>query len=207
MKAAYTGRRDDVLAMISDEVERVLDVGCSDGTLGAQIRKATGAEVTGIELDSDMAAEARRWIDEVICEDIESVDFNSLGTFDCIVFADVLEHLKDPWTVLRRSLYALRDDGVVIASIPNVGHWTTIAGLTLGQWPHRSRGIHDKSHLRFFTLSGIHDLFKSAGLEITEVRRNHRIVESPHRINSLAKYLHFFIFREFLTFQYLENRG
>ena len=64
------------------------------------------------------------------------------------------------WAVLRAAVRYLEPEGVVIASIPNVGHLDTICNLVFrGLWPYRERGIHDRTHLRFFARGNIDELF------------------------------------------------
>ena len=96
---SYIGQRPDIETLVNPDAERVLDVGCSTGTLGASIKAKTGAQVFGIELSEDMAAESRRHIDRVFVGDAAEIILQ--GTlegyqFDTIVFADVLEHLVVP---------------------------------------------------------------------------------------------------------------
>jgi methionine biosynthesis protein MetW len=208
---SYVGPRQDILRLIPEGVTRVLDVGCSVGTLGQAIRERDGAEVVGVEVDEDMAAQARGRLDAVHVADVEDATLiGRLGDtpFDCIVLADLLEHLVDPWTVLRRFTERLAPNGVVVASLPNIRHYTTIRTLLFqGYWPYRDRGIHDRTHLRFFTLRNVHELFDSAGLKITKVDRNYRIIERPHRLNRLAPALAWPGLRELIAFQYLVRAG
>ncbi len=209
-KPSYIGSRNDILKLIPHGIRRVLDVGCSTGTLGESIKRRIGAEVVGIELDEEMAKIAKLKLDRVIVEDVEVIELKNyypFKYFDCIVFADVLEHLKDPWKVLKETTKFLSDDGIVVASIPNVRHWDTIFNLVFkGYWPYRERGIHDKTHLRFFTLKNIKELFQSSNLQIIRIERKYRIIEGPHKlgiINVLSKYFALLFLKEFLTFQYL----
>ena len=199
--------RNDILILIPDTVSKVLDVGCSVGALGEQIKQRNRAEVVGIEIDEQMVKVAKEKLDRVIIGDVEKLNLTSYlapNYFDCIVFADVLEHLKNPWDVLKSATRFLSNDGVVLASIPNVRHYTTIMNLVIkGYWPYRERGIHDKTHLRFFTLRNIKEMFQNAGLEIVRVERNYRIIERPHQFNRFSKYFAFPLFKDFLTFQYL----
>ena len=204
---SYVGSRDDILNLVPDNVRKVLDVGCSVGALGEQIKQRNSVEVVGIELDEQMAKIAKEKLDKVIIGDIEkinSVDCLIPNYFDCIIFADILEHLKDPWKVLKNITSFLSDDGVIVASIPNIRHYTTIINLLFkGYWPYRERGIHDKTHLRFFTLKNIKEMIEGAGLKIVKVKRNYRIIERPHRLNRFSKYFAFPFLKDFLTFQYL----
>lgn len=111
---------------------------------------------------------------------------------------------ENPWDVLKSTTSFLDNQGVVIASVPNVRHYTTITNfLFKGYWPYRERGIHDRTHLRFFTLRNIRELFQYAHLSIETIERNCRFIEEPHELNRLSKYFAFYPCKDFLTFQYL----
>ena len=204
---SYIGPRSDIIKLIPNKVGRVLDIGCSIGELGRDLKGKRRVEVVGIELNERMTAIAAEKLDQVITGDIEKIDLNDYfypDYFGCIIFADILEHLKDPWGVLRKSVKFLADEGIIVASIPNVRHYTTILSLAFaGFWPYRERGIHDRTHLRFFTLRNITEMFENAGLKIVRVERNCGIIERPHRYNRFSKYLACPPFKDLLTFQYL----
>lgn len=204
---SYVGPRDDIVRLIPEGTRKVLDIGCSIGVLGESIKRENGAEVTGIEIDKKMADIAKQKLDRVILGDIEKInlsDYFSSNYFDCIIFADVLEHLKDGWKILARSVNLIKENGFVVASIPNVRHYSTVFSLFFrGVWPYRERGIHDRTHLRFFTLRNIKDMFRDAGLEIIRVERKYRLIERPHRYNRFSRcFAHLFL-KDFLTFQFL----
>jgi 2-polyprenyl-3-methyl-5-hydroxy-6-metoxy-1,4-benzoquinol methylase len=204
---SYVSERPDIEALLCKNQKVILDVGCSTGTLGAAIKAKTGAMVIGIEFSKEMAAVAANRIDkvfqgeatEIICGD-ELADYR----FSTIIFGDVLEHLVDPWTTLASAVKYLEPNGHVIASIPNVRHIDTVINLIFkGYWPYRNRGIHDKTHLRFFTKKNISELFSSAGLSIEVLKGNYRLIEAPHILNDFAKFLAIPGLRDFITFQYL----
>jgi len=205
---SYIGRRDDIINFIPVSANRILDVGCSIGTLGKQIKQRNNnAEIIGIELDEQMANAAKEKLDRVIVENVEKInlfDYFFPDYFDCIIFADILEHLKNPWNLLKNATTFLGNKGVVVASIPNVRHYTTIINLLFkGFWPYRERGIHDRTHLRFFTLKNIEELFQYANLKIISIERKYRIIEAPHKFNRFSRYIALPYLREFLVFQYL----
>ena len=52
--------------------------------------------------------------DEIYNVDVEAYEFPFKETFDVILFADILEHTRDPMAILRRALPALKKDGEVI---------------------------------------------------------------------------------------------
>jgi SAM-dependent methyltransferase len=170
----YVQERPEVAALVPPHCRRVLEVGCGEGGLGRLLRQR-GHDVTGLELVPEAAERARDHLNAVVCADVE---FDGLpfppASFDAILFADVLEHLIDPWRVLREAADLLRPEGVVIASIPNIQNADVIRRLLSGRFDYRERGILDRGHLRFFTLRTIHHLFKQAGLTIGHVGRIYR---------------------------------
>ena len=205
---SYTGQRDDILELVPDDAKKILDIGCSIGVLGQQIKLKNAAEVVGIEVDAKMAEIAEQKLDNVIIGNIHKInleDFFLPNYFDCIIFADILEHLRDPWNILKECEKFLAHDGIIIASIPNVRHLHTIVNLVFkGYWPYRERGIHDKTHLRFFALKNTKELFQNAGLRIVKLERNYRFVEDEqHQYDRFAKYLGLFLMKDFFTFQFL----
>ena len=148
---------------------RVLDVGCSSGYLGEALKQRREARVWGIELDETDAAAAReRGFEEVFAADLDRFDWHDLGqrTFDVVVFADVLEHLKRPGDAIRGAALHLAPDGLVIASIPNIAHLSIRVELMEGGFAYEKLGLLDDTHLKYFTKKTIEDLFQAAGLSI-----------------------------------------
>jgi SAM-dependent methyltransferase len=170
----YDQPRPEVAALVPADCRRVLEVGCGGGQLG-RLLKQRGHLVTGIELVPEVAEAAREHLDHVVTADVETDGFPfAPDSFDCLVFADVLEHLIDPWRVLRAAVEVLAPGGRVIASIPNVQNIDVIWRLLRGRWDYRERGITDIGHLRFFTLRTIHGLFEQANLEVVHVGYKYR---------------------------------
>jgi SAM-dependent methyltransferase len=170
----YIQARPDVADLVPAECRRVLEIGCGAGELG-RLLKQRGHYVAGVELVAEAAETARRHLDQVVTADVEAggLPFPT-GSFDALVFADVLEHLIDPWRVLRETVGLLAPGGRVIASIPNVQNADVIWRLLRGRWDYRERGILDRGHLRFFTLHGIRGLFEQAGLTLEHVGCRYR---------------------------------
>ena len=168
--AAYESERGEIVALVPAGARRVLDLGCSTGWLAAALKARGDVEVIGIERDAAYAAEARTRCDRVIERDVEDVP-SDLGRFDCLVAADVLEHLVDPWRALDAYAAMLDPGRRAIVSLPNVAHWTTFARLAQGRWPRLPEGIHDATHLRWFTLRDAIELCEGAGLQVEQVQR------------------------------------
>ena len=168
----YNNLRLELVRHISKGNNRVLEVGCAEGLLGEYLKKHDLAEeVVGIELTSDAALVAQTRLDRVICGDIETMDYVSVDlkeeSFDYIICGDVLEHLRDPWATLTRLETLLKNDGKLIASIPNVRHWSVLLPLLLkGEWTYRPQGIMDRTHLRFFTRKTAVKLIQLSGIKV-----------------------------------------
>jgi len=152
---------------------RVLDVGCAIGDLGAALKEQGRArEAVGMELSPVAAALARERLDDVIEGDLETVEISYPdGSFDVLIYADVLEHLKNPWAVAARHRRLLRPGGRIVVSLPNIGHYSTLLMLLRQQWQYQEMGIMDYTHLRFFTRPGVLDLARRAGYEQARLYR------------------------------------
>jgi 2-polyprenyl-3-methyl-5-hydroxy-6-metoxy-1,4-benzoquinol methylase len=172
----YTFPRERLFEQIPAGAGRVLEVGCGAGVLGERLKSSGKAtHVTGVELSTHAASLARSRLDEVRIGDIESMPLDAWhGQFDTLVVADVLEHLRDPWAALFRLRDCLKDDGTVVASIPNIAHYKIIKKLLFTEWRYEPGGILDHTHLRFFTRGSIEDLFRNAGFEILRIEREGR---------------------------------
>jgi SAM-dependent methyltransferase len=147
---------------------RALDVGAADGFL-AELLTRQGWQVTVLERDPAQAAKARGRCHEVIVADLDQAAPRLEGSFDAIVYGDVLEHLNDPLPVLVALDRALAADGRVIVSVPNVAHLWVRFSLALGRWDYADRGILDRTHLRFFTKRSFAALLRDAGLSVEEL--------------------------------------
>jgi 2-polyprenyl-3-methyl-5-hydroxy-6-metoxy-1,4-benzoquinol methylase len=172
----YTQFQDDPASTHSKIVSlvppatRVLEFGCATGYMTEVLKSRLGCTVVGIEIDRDAAALAEQHAERVIVGDAETIDYAAElagEEFDVVMFADVLEHLKEPVDVLRRVRPFVAENGVVVASIPNIAHASVRLALLGGEFRYREWGLLDDTHLRFFTRASIQDLFEETGYVVT----------------------------------------
>ncbi len=159
------------LGAIIDRIERdsvVLEFGCANGRMSRYLKEELGCKVYAVEIDKEAALDAKEYCEEIVIGDIESFGFFDKFRdfrFDYIVFADVLEHLFEPWRVLRKSKELLKDDGSVLISVPNIAHNAVLIELLKGEFNYREVGLLDDTHIRFFTKSSFERLFCECGYE------------------------------------------
>ena len=150
----------------------VLEFGCASGYLTRYLSEEKHCEVYACEIDTSAAKSAAKYAKDIYVGDCESLEWTKIFgnyKFDFILFTDVLEHLRDPTTVLKNSLLLLKQEGVVCASIPNVAYKTVLIDLIkYDLFEYKPRGILDSTHLRFFTEKTIQSFFEVNGLDIEE---------------------------------------
>jgi len=199
----YNHIRHDLIQMIEGNDNKILDIGCGEGQTGWTLKKLGKAkEVIGIELVEGTAKRAEPRLDKVIHGDVEEEITLSFQPeyFDYIILADVIEHLIDPWRVIKQLSRFLSREGFLIASIPNIGHWSVLKDLILfDKFEYQRAGILDKAHLRFFTEKTILAMFSQSGFTVKSIRS----VRSERTRSKLLNLLTFGRFKKFLTGRYL----
>lgn len=169
--ADYGSRsRADVIELLAPPLGEVLDVGCAEGA-NADVLRARGAtRITGIELDPGFAEAARSRLDEVLTGSVEDDLPWEPESFDTVLCYDVLEHLRDPWSVLARLRGLLRPGGRIHVAVPNARHSSLWLPLVLrGRFAYQPAGILDVTHLRFFARRDAEDLVRGAGFDVVAV--------------------------------------
>ncbi|MBI2422351.1 MAG: glycosyltransferase [Candidatus Hydrogenedentes bacterium] len=168
----YQNLRPEIFPYVPMRTRRLLDVGCGAGVMARAIKQQRNLEeASGIEYIEEAYNKALRVLDRVWLGSIEDRDppFEE-GHFDCIICADVLEHLVEPEAALRRLARFLAPDGVIAVSIPNVQFHDVLHLLSEGLWDYMDAGILDATHLRFFTRSALRTMVEAAGLELATIR-------------------------------------
>jgi len=162
----------DLLKLIPKTSKRIIEVGCSSGALAREFKKInSNCYWLGIEIDSQYADLAKRYCDETLVMDIENPIANfwdATNDVDCWIFGDTLEHLRDPWSVLKLIRNSLPSNGSVVACIPNAQHWSIQAKLSIGDFRYQDSGLLDRTHLRWFTRQTIIEMFESCGYKLIE---------------------------------------
>lgn len=155
-----------ILLELVPQGARVLDVGCGDGTMSKMLQDHRGARVVGLEPNPERAAvAASRGL--IVHQTMLTPSLtNQVGKFDVVLFADVLEHIPNPSAALDAARSMLNPGGQVVASVPNVAHWSVRLNLARGRFDYTQTGIMDSTHLRWFTRDSFQKLFQGSHYEI-----------------------------------------
>ena len=166
--AYHAGNRADIIDLIPDNTRNVLDVGGGEGLFLRSLSLALGCQTHLCEVSPAICEVAKTQgnANYVWPGDFLEVSFDR--SFDCITFLDVLEHVNAPDRYLQRAVDLLTPAGLIICSIPNVGHWSCVLDLIEGRWDYAPAGIHCATHVRFFTPHSIQSMFRDLGLEVIE---------------------------------------
>ena len=171
MKTAgyYANAREDVVAELPRPLGRVLDVGCGAGGVGRSLRAAGATHLTGVEVHAESAELAREVFDDLVVGTVEEglASGELAGPFDTIVCYDVLEHLVDPYAVLRDLLTLAAPGGVLHVSVPNARHFSLMRDLIFrGTFGYTDWGHRDSTHLRWFTRRDIATAIEASGWHV-----------------------------------------
>jgi 2-polyprenyl-3-methyl-5-hydroxy-6-metoxy-1,4-benzoquinol methylase len=170
----FSAPREEMLGFVPTAAQTILEIGCGDGAFARElIGRRGGREYWGVEPNRESAERATSVMTKVLHGTFEERHAELPNHyFDAIVFNDVLEHLVDPWGSLSKASSKLNaNSGVVIASIPNIRHWSVVKALWLsGDWTYTDAGIMDRTHLRFFTRSTVCEMVESTGYRLLALR-------------------------------------
>jgi 2-polyprenyl-3-methyl-5-hydroxy-6-metoxy-1,4-benzoquinol methylase len=154
--------------MAARPASRVLDLGCAGGHLASELRKR-GHHVTGIDMVEHDGVRDR--VDEFVAANLDQgIAGQVTGEYDVVIAADVLEHVRRPDLVLADARTLLARDGVLLACVPNFGHWYPRARVASGTFAYERRGILDAGHVRFFTRRTFTKLARENGYAIARMR-------------------------------------
>lgn len=165
-------RLDIVARLRTDATSAILELGCADGATGrAAFAAGKAGTYVGIEITQPAASIAEQCLSQVLIGDVQALDLAPLaGRFDALIMSEVLEHLVEPWEVLKRLSACLKPGAEVYASSPNVAHHRIILRLLAGKFEYEPMGIMDRTHLRWFTPKSFARMFEAADIAVDEVR-------------------------------------
>jgi 2-polyprenyl-3-methyl-5-hydroxy-6-metoxy-1,4-benzoquinol methylase len=181
----FHGERRDFVDALPLEKLSFLEIGCGSGAT-ARYARQTGrvARYTGVELFPEAAEQARPAMDLVVTGNVEALDLpTAFAPYDVAIMSEVLEHLVDPWRLLKRLRPLMADNATLFASSPSIAHHSVIRMLLKGRWDLEDFGRMDRTHLRWFTPSSYAAMFEDCGYRV-------EAVENMTTLSPRARLLH-----------------
>ena len=148
--------------MMPKNCSKILDIGCNNGFLSQHFKKV-GKKVIGIELNEELAVEAKECIDEVIIQDIEEAWKIGSNTIDVIHMGFILEHVFDYHHVFDEAYRVLKLGGTVIISVPNIAYIRNRVELLFGKKPSSLFF----QHIRAWTKESLKQTMRQHGFQPT----------------------------------------
>lgn len=173
------------------ESSRVLEFGPANGRLTRYLKENKGCVIDIVEIDEESGEEASEYAKKALIGnekgDIEKYYWLDIEEkYDFIIFADVLEHLVNPWEVLKRCKKVIHQNGKILVSVPNVAHNSIIIDLMNDRFTYNPTGLLDNTHLRFFTRESFERMAQREGWAIVEEKTNNIRVGETEIDNTYA---------------------
>lgn len=176
-----------VVRMVGEN-KKVLEIGAGPGSITKMLKFHNHCEVTAIEIDPTAIDKLREFCDEIYQCNLNDAGWEKTlehsGKFDVIVGADVLEHLYTPHNTLVSMRNLIADNGYIVISLPHVGNNAVVASILNADFGYHNFGLLDKTHIRFFGIKNMQNLFENAGYKIVAAE----FVVTPPKYTELASH-------------------
>ena len=209
-KAYFTNIRTDLVSLLpSNPSNKVLEIGAGGGDTLVFIKENNLAEIVyGLDIfELKNTKQNDPKIDKFFIADIEkdSVDL-PINYFDAILCGDVIEHLIDPWAVIKKVSNYLKPGGLIIINTPNFRHWKNFKSIFIdGDFLYNPEGgLLDKTHLRFFCKKNIASLVQTEEISFKSIHSINEFAQFRHSARMrLVHLLTFSAFEQFVASQYV----
>jgi 2-polyprenyl-3-methyl-5-hydroxy-6-metoxy-1,4-benzoquinol methylase len=153
-----TSAQLEVFKIPGHECGTLLDFGCGNGSF-MELMKGFGWTVYGIEPDSARSVDSSR--SKHIYQSIQDLKSNVNIKFDVIILSHVIEHLPDPYGLIKDLKNLCTSKGRVIIATPNA---KSLCALIFGRY---WRGLEPPRHFNIFTRESLIELLENSGYQIT----------------------------------------
>lgn len=164
----------DLLAVVAGE--RVLDLGCGDGTLTVALRDR-GARVLGLDASEAMVAAARSRGLEVVCSTAEAMDFDM--AFDAVFSNAALHWMRDADAVASGIYRALRPGGRLVAEFGGEGNVASVRQALANAYARRPELGAFEDPWYFPSIPDYRAVLEGVGFELSSLLRFERPTPLP----------------------------
>jgi methionine biosynthesis protein MetW len=151
----------------------VLDIGCGEGTMGKLLKEHLGNKVSivGCDISNTALKNAVIYYSNVHEIDIETngiIERFYKQKFDYVIVLEVLEHLFKPENVLKQVYTILNEDGILIASFPNIAWYKYRIDMLRGNFP-KNYLLYPGEHIQYFTFRSFYKLLRESKFSPIEI--------------------------------------
>jgi 2-polyprenyl-3-methyl-5-hydroxy-6-metoxy-1,4-benzoquinol methylase len=154
-------------------VHSVVDLGCGNGQLCAQLR-AAGFDATGVDADEAGITIARATYPGIHFyqrgfegDPAQLLQAEGRRCFDAVVSTEVIEHLFSPHLLPRYARGLLPPGGYLVMSTPYHGYLKNLMLSVFNKWDHHHTALWHGGHIKFWSVRTLRQLLESSGFEVT----------------------------------------
>ena len=182
----------DVIANWIEPGERVLDLGCGDGSLLRHLSTVRQVRGYGVENDPErIVACARNGINVIQIDMEEGLAGFDDGFFDHVIMSLSLQAIHNTQGILREMLRVANE---AVISFPNFGYWRHRQSILNGRMPVSESLPHqwfNTPNVRFFTIADFDALCEMNGIAVRErlaFDEGKLMLDEPNFLASVAVY-------------------
>lgn len=160
---------------------QLLEVGCGLGNFLVQAH-ATGFDVQGIDVSNSAVATANAALGENLVRvgDLETADFKP-QSFDVVVLADVIEHVRNPKQFVLHVRSLLKKGGMIFVAVPSLDSFS--ARIMGRYWVEFKL-----EHLFYFNQNSIKKLLSDNGFENIVVSPGRKVLSLDYIFGHFEKF-------------------
>ncbi len=157
--------RSELARISKDKPRRLFDLGCGNGSVGAELHQ-DGWAVTGVDPSSEGIAQAKARHPLLRLETGSAYDDLAAlyGRFPVVVSLEVVEHVYAPRDYARTLADLLEPGGTAIISTPYHGYVKNLAMAVTGTLDAHFTALWDHGHIKFWSIRTLTQLLTEAGL-------------------------------------------
>ncbi|VXD10316.1 glycosyltransferase family protein [Planktothrix paucivesiculata] len=168
----FNQKPSELLNFLPPNAQVLIDVGCLNRSTSYYYKRINPQSFYwGILIDSELSSEITQDLDQITLSSIDQLETIRLEleekTVDCLIYERILPQTRNPLKVLQYHIRWLKDQGQVLAYIPNSQYWQNIINLLQGKSENE---VAENTDYQGFTLEKIQKLFWEAGLYIYEIQ-------------------------------------
>lgn len=161
--------RHDLFALLpNDNFGSIIEFGCADGTnllfFGSKLR-VESRHLVGVDICRSAKSSYGGF--QFHHRSVEHFLSTNNQLFDLVILSDVLEHLYNPWAVLKLINQIMHGSSRLLLSVPNLENLRYVDSVMSGAFDYGETGLFDQTHIRFFSTATLLKALEQNGFQIS----------------------------------------